>query len=504
MNHSRIFASSNTVLKHEENYRNLFVNIGEAVWIATIGGIVLDANPATSEMLGSKLEDIIGNKIIGYYSNPDDRAKFIELVNKYGFVNDYEIKMKRKDGEIITCLFTATLFKNSEGKVIGYQGIVRDVTKRMLIEKELRDSEEKYRELVENANSIIAKFDKEGKILSMNEFGLNFFGYTNEELLGKTWYETILPNVESTGKVLDNLAKSIIENIDQYNVNLNENVKKNGERVWIYWTNKPIKNDNGEIIAFLSIGTDITERTKLEKELKQRTEELERSNKELEEFAYIASHDLQEPLRMITSYVQLLERRYKDKLDQDATDFIGFAVEGSTRMKSLINDLLVYSRVGTKGKEFISTDLNVILKKVLQNLQIAIEENKAGISIEKMPTIMADDVQMIQLFQNLIGNAIKFKGEDPPIISVKYEEQDKDFVFSISDNGIGIEKEYYNRIFMIFQRLHTRDQYPGTGIGLAVCRKIIERHGGKIWIESEVGKGTTFYFSIPKMEVLNG
>lgn len=501
------------------------------------------------------------------------------------------------------------------------------------LERNIKSLDKNYYELVENVNSIIAKFDHDGKIISMNKYGLDFFGYSLSELIGKRWDETIVPKYDSTGRKLENLASEILKDLDKYGININENIKKNGERVWIHWTNKPIFDDSGNVLYILSVGNDITdnirlhrelidseqkfkaicnsaqdaiilidndgniiywnnsaenifhysegevlgknlhkllapekyhvnhfsamekfkatgegnaigktldltalrkngeefpielslsaikikdkwnavgiirdtsERKKIEKLLKERTEALEKSNKELEEFAYIASHDLQEPLRMISSYVQLLERRYKNKLDQDANDFISYAVEGSARMKALINDLLAYSRVGTKGKEFAKTNISDILKKVLQNLQIALEENKVEISIGPMPVIMADDTQMIQLFQNLIGNAIKFKNKNPPKISIDCKEKNGNYIFSVSDNGIGIEKEYYDRIFMIFQRLHTRDKYPGTGIGLAVCKKIVERHGGSIWLESEVGKGTIFYFSIPKREGLDG
>ena len=233
--------SNDNSLKNEENYRNLFDNLRDSVWIATIDGIIIDANPATSEMLGYPLQDIIGSSVLNYYQNPSQRFRFKEQVEKYGLVKDYEINMKRITGEIITCLFTATLCKDADGKVMGYQGIVRDITKRKQTEEKQKESEKKYRELVESANSIIAKFDEMGKIISMNEFGLNFFGYKEEELIGKTWIETIVPKCESSGKKLENLANDIIMDLDKYSTNVNENIKKNGERVWVHWTNKPDK-----------------------------------------------------------------------------------------------------------------------------------------------------------------------------------------------------------------------------------------------------------------------
>jgi signal transduction histidine kinase len=224
---------------------------------------------------------------------------------------------------------------------------------------------------------------------------------------------------------------------------------------------------------------------------------LERSNAELERFAYVASHDLQEPLRMVTSYLQLLERRYKDKLDGDALEFINYAVDGSNRMKTLISDLLAYSRVGTRGKEFTLIDCEDVLGRVLNTLQVSIEENKAKVTHDPLPKVMADDAQLESLFQNLIGNAIKFHSQKQPRIHVGVKKDEKNWVFSVSDNGIGIDPQFFERLFIIFQRLHNREDYPGTGIGLAISKRIVERHGGRIWIESQPKKGSTFFFTLP-------
>jgi signal transduction histidine kinase len=225
-------------------------------------------------------------------------------------------------------------------------------------------------------------------------------------------------------------------------------------------------------------------------------ENLARSNTELEQFAYVASHDLQEPLRMVASYVQLLERRYKDKLDQDALDFIGYAVDGAGRMKVLINDLLSFSRVQTQGKPFENIKTEDALKEVTNNLKYLIEESGAVITHAPLPEIHADKGQIEQLLQNLISNAIKYCNDDKPRIDISVNQANEEWVFSITDNGIGIDPQFFDRIFIIFQRLHGKDAYSGTGIGLAICKKIVERHGGKIWVESEPGKGATFYFTL--------
>jgi len=224
---------------------------------------------------------------------------------------------------------------------------------------------------------------------------------------------------------------------------------------------------------------------------------LKKSNEELEQFAYVVSHDLKEPVRMIKSYMELLKKRYGSKLDSDANDFIDFAVDGAERMQKLIEDLLAYSRVDRKGKPFKLVDCNKILEKALKNLELAIKETNAIVRNSKLPEVMGDETQLLQLFQNLISNAIKFRDTRKPEIKITAEKKENEWVFCFEDNGIGIQPENFNRIFMIFQRLHTAKEYPGTGIGLAICKKIVERHGGIMWVESEPGKGSRFYFTIP-------
>ncbi len=243
--------------------------------------------------------------------------------------------------------------------------------------------------------------------------------------------------------------------------------------------------------------SDITKRKRIEEQMETTMDGLMRSNQELERFAYVSSHDLQEPLRMVTLYSQLLEKRYKDSLDSDADDFIEYIVDNAKRMKYLIDDLLEYSRVTSQTKEFENIDLEKVLENILSNLSILIIENNVDVTHDPLPTIFADKNQMMQVLENLITNAIKFRGEKPPKIDISAKKGKKEWIFSVKDNGIGISPKHQEQIFEVFKRLHTREEYPGTGIGLSIVQKIIERHGGRIRLESELGKGSTFYFTIP-------
>ncbi len=315
------------------------------------------------------------------------------------------------------------------------------------------------------------------------------------ELYGTTWHAQIWPSPKLLGELLSPLPKvTLIAGL------LTALLLTAIVRFAQSARNRAKASD----LANRMLEIEIVERKRAEERskqlfvsLEQRARELERSNRELEQFAYVASHDLQEPLRMVTSYTQLLAKRYKGKLDGDADEFIAYAVDGAIRMKGLINDLLAYSRVGTRGNPFKLTDIVLALDNASANLQSIIEESAAVVTHDSLPAVMADETQLTQLFQNLIGNAVKFSGNRPPKIHIGARREDNSWLFSVHDNGIGIDPEYIDRIFVIFQRLHSKTEYPGSGIGLAICKKIVERHGGRIWVESEPDKGSTFYFTIP-------
>jgi light-regulated signal transduction histidine kinase (bacteriophytochrome) len=280
-------------------------------------------------------------------------------------------------------------------------------------------------------------------------------------------------------------------------------VRKDGAIIWIEQQNVPIYDEMGNVVAVEGIARDITERKRGAEELDRAMAELARSNAELEELTCVTSHELQEPLHMVARCVNLLQRRYKDKIDSHTEKIIGYALDGANRMQRLINDLLAYSRVDSEGKDFAPTNCEAIFDRALANLKAMVEESGAVVSHDALPSVMGDDSQLTQLFQNLIGNAIKFHGEEPPGVHVSAQKKENEWLLSVQDNGIGIGPEHSEGVFMIFQRLHTETDYPGTGMGLSICKKIVERHGGRIWVDSEPGKGSTFYFTIP-MTMIGG
>lgn len=384
----------------------------------------------------------------------------------------------------------ATALKKNEAQLVNWAAELEQKVKERT--EELRQSEERYKVLSETSPDMIFVIDRDGHIQYVNQLAAKQFGTSAEYITGKKLTDLFPPSVVDDQKV--KIDKVLHTGIPISNESL---MIFPGGNVWLDTKLVPIYEDSGQITAVMGVSRDITQRKQADDSLNKANEELARSNTELERFAYVASHDLQEPLRMVTSYLQLLERRYKDRLDGDALEFINYAVDGSRRMKTLINDLLAYSRVGTRGKEFAPTDCNLVLSQVLLMLQPAIEETNAVITNDPLPKLLADEVQIEQLFQNLVGNAIKFHGENPPTIHISALIEQDNWVFSVRDNGIGIDPQYFDRVFIIFQRLHSREEYQGTGIGLAISKRIVERHGGRIWIESEAGKGSTFFFTIP-------
>ncbi len=353
-------------------------------------------------------------------------------------------------------------------------------------QKELNKSEEKNRALVNAVPDIMLQLDKDGTILNYKATKNGHRFDISDNYSGKNVYE-LMP-----AELAKQMAFYLDRAIQTGSVQIFEfEIFRNGKKY--EYEARYVASGKDEV---LSIMRDITERKQAEEKVTQLLDELKRSNIELEQFAYVASHDLQEPLRVVASYVQLLERRYKGRLDSDADDFIAFAVDGAKRMQNMINDLLQYSRVTTRGKPLEPTDCNAVLGSVLSNIKISVDESSAIITHDSLPTVLADASQIERVLQNLISNAIKFRSEEKPHIHIGVEQKQNEWLFSVRDNGIGFDMKQAERLFTMFQRLHG-ERYSGTGMGLAICKKIVERHGGRIWVESEVDKGSTFYFTIP-------
>jgi PAS domain S-box-containing protein len=746
--------------KSETLFKTTFENSSVAMTITSLNGELLRVNHAFCDLTGYSEQELKGMQFL-QFTHPHDLEKNLEGFEKLkrGELKTFRMEKRyfRRNGKIIWVDMSAVIVEDEAGKANYIVTNIQDINERKEAEQNIKESERKYRELINNARSLIIKMDTEGRITFINEYAQGLFGYREDEIIGKMAIGTIVPEIESTGRDLTSMVDNIIKDPDEFQVNLNENIKRNGEHIWVEWHNRALSDNNGIHIGHIAVGIDVTKRmiaegkiidnqktfselierapfgiyiidsafcianmnkssqtgsfrnvhpvigrdfseamhilwpsivaeeiishfrhtldtgesfysprftnlrndilsiesyewelhrmtlpdgqygvicyyfdstdlrnaqdslresqdkldialenakiglwewnlktneliwdrrtesifgfdpgkfdkkyetfensineedlphvmnsidqtlksdipletifrtksvngvykhvsakailkkdkagspvslsgvcfdvTGMKKSTEQTiiklNEELLRSNKDLQQFAYVASHDLQEPLRMVSSFTQMLAKRYNDKLDQEARDYIKFAVDGSKRMYELLNSLLAYSRIQTKGREFAEVDLNIVLEKVQKNLSLRIEDRQAKINIKKLPVISGDEAQMIQLFQNLLENGIKFNPNTPSII-ISSKAKFDNIIFSVKDNGIGIEPQYFEKIFQIFQRLHPREEYYGTGIGLAICKRIVERHGGTIWVESEIGKSTTFLFSIPK------
>ncbi len=395
----------------------------------------------------------------------------------------------------------------------------KEISFREEVETELRDGRARLEAILDTAVDAIITIDERALIESFNPAAARLFGYEAEEVIG-TNINRLMPSPYHESH--DEYIAAYLRTGEKKIIGVGREVvgKRKDNSMF------PMDLSISEVILgsrriFTGIVHDVTERKRFEAELqqhiqdlkkaqqlterqaenlRQQAEELAAQNQDLEQFAYVASHDLQEPLRMIRSYTQLLAKRYKGRLDREADEFIGFVEDAVARMQQLITDLLAYSRVGRKGKQFSPVDCEVCVTRSLSNLRIAIEETHAAVERSALPHVLGDGTQLTQLFQNLIGNALKYRSQDPPRIEIRAERKDAAWLVTVRDNGIGIPPEQHERIFGMFQRLHGREEYPGTGIGLAICKKIVDQHGGDLWVESETGQGSTFFFTLPAIE----
>lgn len=497
----------NDLRQSEQNLNNLFNTIGDAIIIHLDDGSVVEVNDTMLSMYHVS-RDTFRNYTIQDYSAPSpinqhSVEEIISTLKKNGQIL-FNWQARRPTEDTIFDVEVSLREYSWYGKA-AIVAVVRDTTERKQAEKALQQSEQRLRAIINAVPSLIFVKNTNGNFLTANKAVTDCLNMPQGELNGKSLEDIYIKNKD---------IREILKNVDLGHNNglivTKRYLHDNGNIRWLQIINTKCPESIFGEPAIVGIAVDITERKQAEEELQkhkdnleemidERTKELARSNTELEQFAYIASHDLQEPLRMVTSYMHLLEKRYKQSLDDDAQDFINFAVDGAKRMQILIQDLLRYSRVTSTKNKLEPTSCQTVLKNALYNLEVAIKDTGAKITYPDLPVVMGDSTLLIQLFQNLIGNAIKFHGERTPEIHISAEKQKHLWKILIKDNGIGIKEEYFKRIFQIFQRLHGRNEYEGTGIGLAVCKKIIEQHNGTIDIKSEPNKGTTFSFTLHKV-----
>ena len=481
----------------EQRFRRTFELAGSGMAHIGMDRRFTRVNRRLCEILGYSEEELLqltGRQI----SHPED----LDIINEQrprlykGEIDRIELEKRylRKDGSVVWVHFTMTVERDAKGAPLYEIAVYEDITQQLETQLRLRESEARFRQTFELAASGIGHV-RDGRFVRVNRSLCEIFGYAEGELLGRHVKELSHPE----DRDVSDAPRERIRRGEAESARFEKRyLRADGAVIWCEVAVALVRDVYGVPQYEVAIFDEVTDRKKAEARLREAHEELKRSNAELEQFAYVASHDLQEPLRMVASYAQLLGRRYEAKLDGDAREFMAYIVDGASRMKQLIEDLLAYSRVGTKGAEFKRVNAEDALKRALFNLRAAIEEAGAVVTNDPLPTLSGDEVQLGQLLQNLMSNALKFRSDSVPRIHIGVTESAKEYAFEVRDNGIGIEPQYYERIFMVFQRLHNKGEYPGTGIGLAICKKVVERHGGRIWVESRPGAGSSFYFTLPK------
>ena len=489
----------------EDRYRRLFNTSPDALFILGEDGHFLDANQVALDRYGYSRDQLRWMTPVDLAASPDLGRQALSQVKKaLQDAGHFEWWHRGIDGREFPVEISTQPFTLGGHPCTFAQ--VRDITEHKQAEDTLREAKEFTENLIASMQDGFLVLDAHGAHLDINRAFCRMTGFSRAELIGIGSLHPYSP-AEALTTIQQAFERNRQGELGSFELTF---MRKSGERFPVIVSPTVIRDAQGKPSGYIATVKDITERKLAEDKLTRSAQELARSNAELERFAYVASHDLQEPLRMVASFVGLLADRYRGQLDADADEFIGFAVDGTQRMQRLISDLLDYSRVSTRGQSLQPTDAGTALDEALWNLALVINEAGATVTYDPLPTVLADPTQLMQLFQNLIGNALKFRGSEPPVVQVSAREASHDgpfevsqtskaWEFSVRDNGIGIAPEYHAQIFDVFRRLHTQAEYPGTGIGLATCRKIVERHGGRIWVKSERGQGSTFCFTLPAM-----
>ena len=456
----------------------------DAIISKDLNGTITSWNKGAERLFGYTAEELIG-KSITLLIPPDrqnEEPEILARLRKGERVDHFETLRRRKDGTLLDISLTISPVKNASGQIIGASKIARDTSETKRAERNNR----LLSAIVDSSDDAIISKDLNGTIMSWNSGAERLFGYPAAEAIGMS-VMTLIPEdrLDEEPRILGRLRRG--ERVDHF-----ETVrrKKDGTLLDISLTISPVRNAEGAIIGASKIARDITERKRAEAEIR-------RVNQDLEQFAFSASHDLQEPLRNIKLYSELLSRRYGDKFEGEALEFLGYLSAGATRMEMLVRDLLAYSQVTARQESTGETDANEVLAQTLSILAPTISQAGAEVASDLLPSVRIHRTHLQQLFQNVIGNAIKYRGHEPPRVHVTAARQLGYWVFSVGDNGIGIAREYHDHVFGLFKRLHNTAEYAGTGIGLAICKRIVEQYHGRIWVESELGKGSIFRFTLP-------
>ncbi|HXE56360.1 MAG TPA: PAS domain S-box protein [Gemmatimonadales bacterium] len=454
-------------------------------------GTILSWNPAAERIFGYSAAEMIGGSIFTLVPPElqEEERELLRRLSRGEATRHYETVRVRRDGARLAVSLSLSPIRDRHGVPVGAASIQRDIT----AEKRAQEAQARLAAIVESSNDAIVGKTLDGIITSWNAAAERLYGYRAQEIIGRSASILTTPDhPDEVPMLLERLKRG--ERVELYETTRR---RKDGTTVDVSLTFSPVRDARGRLIGASVIARDITERNAAAAALRRQAEELARSNAELERFAYIASHDLQEPLRIVSQFAQLLARRYRGRLGADADDFIGFIVDGVTRMQTLISDLLAYARVNEGGRDFSPTDCNAVLAWVLEGLEPQLREIGAEVRVDPLPTAPADAALLRQLFQNLVGNAIKFRGAAPLRVTVSAVRDGAHWRFTVRDNGLGIPAEYHEQIFQLFRRFHDPGRYPGTGIGLAISRRIVEQHGGRMWVESAPGQGAAFHFTIP-------
>jgi PAS domain S-box-containing protein len=477
--------------RQEDIYLSLINSTPDAIVLYDLDGRVTYLNQAHTETFGWTLDEVFGRPLpcVPEWDREETDRLIRSIVDEGVPCRLYETKRATKRGALLDVSLSASRYHDHEGRPAGVLVVLRNISESKLARAALLKMSKVF---MESIDPIMIR-NLEGEVVDINAAAEGMYGWTREELMGKS-FKTIVPEFRHARA--DELQERCLRGEEVRNIEALR-CTKSGEVIPVLLSLSLLTDDYGQPLGIAAITKDLTDLKRTEDMLRRRTEALENSNRDLEQFAYIAAHDLREPLIGVAAYLKILQRRHSQKLDHEAQKFVDLALESTTRMDALIQSLLAYSRLGSESPSFERVNANDVVSQAISNLESLIHESRAQLTVDPLPSVVANESQLVQLFQNLISNAVKFAADEPLRIRIGVQPSEDGHCFFVQDNGIGIEAPDFDRVFMIFQRVGGDRERPGTGIGLANCKKIVERHGGRIWVESTPGVGSTFFFTVP-------